>query len=261
VKAVAVALAVAALAGAGLARADGDPASDTLVYQNAYLPYVLPSSAMSAALNKQIAAAYASGYRVKVAVIQSKTDLGAIPSLFGRPSDYASFLGQELTTVYIGPLLIVMPDGYGIYDGGRSVAAEQAVLARLAQPASNNSNELTTAATNAVAALLKAGALKSKDILKPYVTTLGVKAASGALAIRYYVYDDSGFASVTVTLERSQRAVFTTRLPSRPAGISKVLKSSVRVPSRISLAGVRVCLVGVDATGNRSAASCKPVSA
>jgi len=27
------------------------------------------------------------------------------------------FLGLELATVYVGPLLIVMPAGFGIYDG------------------------------------------------------------------------------------------------------------------------------------------------
>ena len=67
---------------------------------------------------------YADGNRVKVAVIATSDDLGAIPSLMNKPDDYAKFLGQELAGFYIGPLLIVMPSGWGVYDGGRSVAAE-----------------------------------------------------------------------------------------------------------------------------------------
>ena len=51
------------------------------------------------------------GYRVKVAVIASGADLGAIPSLFGKPTEYSRFLGVELSMYYVGPLLIVMPAG------------------------------------------------------------------------------------------------------------------------------------------------------
>jgi hypothetical protein len=257
---VTLALMLAALSVATVAHADGDPASDTLVYGNVYLPYVQPSPDVQSALKKQIASVYAAGYRVKAAVIQSKTDLGAIPSLFDKPTDYAAFLGQELTTIYIGPLLIVMPNGYGIYDGGRSVAAEQSVLAGLAPPSSDNSNVLASAATGAVSALLKAGALKSKDILKPYVTALAAIAAPQALSIRYYIYDDSGYASAIVTVKRAGRVVFTGRIPSRAVSISKVLTTTVRVPAGLALRGARFCIVGVDAAGNRSGASCKPVS-
>jgi len=43
--------------------------------------------------------------------------LGAIPSLFNKPNQYARFLGFELSAGFIGPLLIVMPSGFGIWDG------------------------------------------------------------------------------------------------------------------------------------------------
>ena len=68
------------------ARADGDPASDTLVFTNAFLPSQAPSKGASDALLAQIAAVYAAGYRVKVAVVAARYDLGAIPSLFDRPA-------------------------------------------------------------------------------------------------------------------------------------------------------------------------------
>jgi hypothetical protein len=99
--------------------ADGDPASDTLIFENVYFPYPAPGQQPSAALSAATRSVYARGYRIKVAVIASATDLGSIPSLFDKPADYAKFLGQELGLYYIGPLLIVMPAGFGIYDGGR----------------------------------------------------------------------------------------------------------------------------------------------
>src|SRR5262249_50781056 len=72
--------------------------------------------------------------------------LGAIPSLFGKPTEYARFLGTELSMTYVGPLLIVMPEGYGIYDGGRSTAAEQAVLSKLAVDGSTKDALVASAA-------------------------------------------------------------------------------------------------------------------
>ena len=99
--------------------------------------------------------AYARGYRVKVAVIATETDLGSIPSLFNRPNDYAKFLGQELQLYYIGPLLIVMPTGYGIYDGGRSTAPERKALAG-ARPSGSGPNELTTSVAGIVRRLVAA---------------------------------------------------------------------------------------------------------
>jgi hypothetical protein len=112
------------------ARADGDPASDYLVAQNVFVGVELPHRDAIAVLNAAVAAVYAHGDRIRVAVVATPADLGSIPSLFRRPIEYARFLGTELRGYYIGPLLVVMPGGFGIYDGGRSVAAEAAVLAR-----------------------------------------------------------------------------------------------------------------------------------
>ena len=88
-------------------RADGDPASDYLLIQNVFLPYEAPSPNVSTALEQAIAAVYQHGDRVKVALIDNVSDLGAIPSLFGHPADYAHFLGYELSLWYIGPVLVV----------------------------------------------------------------------------------------------------------------------------------------------------------
>jgi hypothetical protein len=180
-----------ALVLAPVVRADGDPASDTLVYTNVFFPYPAPSHAAQAALTAQVAAAYRAGYWLKVAVIASKTDLGAIPSLYGKPGDYAKFLGQEISGLYVGPLLITMSSGYGIYDGGRSTTAEERVLARLPAPASSKPDDVTAAATTAAKDLLAAGALKSKDILAPMTGVVSARLARGTLSVVFHIADDS----------------------------------------------------------------------
>ncbi len=92
----AVAAALAALAAAGTATADGDPASDFLIQQDVFLPYPPPSPAAEHALDAAVRSVSAKGDRVKVAVIASRQDLGAVPSLFGHPQQYASFLAAEI---------------------------------------------------------------------------------------------------------------------------------------------------------------------
>jgi hypothetical protein len=80
------AAAVAALVLVGLAAADGDPASDYLFQSNVFLPQPPPSHSAAAGLGRAVGAAYARGYRVKVAVIATRSDLGAASSLFGDPA-------------------------------------------------------------------------------------------------------------------------------------------------------------------------------
>jgi hypothetical protein len=247
---------VACAAVAGAARADGDPASDILVAENVFLPYQRPAPAASASLVRQITAVYASGNRIKVAVIAAKSDLGAIPSLFGKASDYAAFLGQELDGIYVGPLLVVMPSGYGIYDGGRSVSAEQSVLDQLAAPASSRPDDLVAAATAAVAKMLDAGALKSADILPPYVQVLGGTFARGRLTVRFYADDDSGHATVSATVTRGSRVLLQREIPSPRSTFSSVQVRAFTVRKGSNVVGARLCLKAVDAAGNRSTPSC-----
>jgi hypothetical protein len=254
-----LAVAAAAALCVGLARADGDPASDTLVFTNAFLPARASSKANADALRAQIAAAYSAGYRVKVAVVAARYDLGAIPSLFGKPTTYARFLGEELAGIYVGPLLIVMPNGYGIYDGGRSTAAETAVLGTLAKPASPRPDDLVTAAANAVSELLKRGALRSKDILAPYVETIRAAAVGTQLTALYYLSDDSGTAAAKLEILRGGTKLFTVEEPAHATGISRPERRTVVVPSSVSLAHTRLCVVATDPSGNVGRA-CRPIA-
>jgi hypothetical protein len=116
------------LALSGAARANGDPASDVLYVNDVFLPL---SAQVTPQLARQLLdvtrAARQAGKPIKVALIASRTDLGAEPSYFGKPTDYARFLGAELQYLYKGKLLIVMPQGAGLSEAGRLVA-EAAVV-------------------------------------------------------------------------------------------------------------------------------------
>jgi hypothetical protein len=111
--------------GSGVARADGDPASDVLLGQDVFLPYSPISETVQRRLYAITAASQRAGYPLRIALIGARTDLGVIPTLFGRPETYARFLSAELTGVVNGPVLVVMPAGFGLAAGGnaRSVAS------------------------------------------------------------------------------------------------------------------------------------------
>jgi hypothetical protein len=95
-------------------RADGDPASDVLSSQALFVPQDAGISAVQQAqLGALVAAARGAGYELRVAVIASSADLGSITALWRQPGNYARFLGQEIALVAHGPLLVVMPDGFG----------------------------------------------------------------------------------------------------------------------------------------------------
>jgi hypothetical protein len=132
------------------AHADGDPASDYLLSQDTFLPFDANISKEQAAqLNTVVADAKKQGFTIKVAVIAKPFDLGAVPSLYGKPKTYARFLGQELFFLYKGRLLIVMPSGYGASRGGKPLPSAQRVLDRLAAPREGGA-ALTAAAARAV---------------------------------------------------------------------------------------------------------------
>jgi hypothetical protein len=151
------ALSAAALAPA--ARADGDPASDVLVSQRAYVPADAGAGAAALAqVQRVVAAAAAGGYPVRVAIIASPADLGSVTALWHRPEDYARFLGQELSLAAPSRVLVVMPGGFGLYQAGRSSAAERAALAtRVPGPAGAG---LVAAASAAVERLAAAAGVR-----------------------------------------------------------------------------------------------------
>jgi hypothetical protein len=146
---------VAALLAPAAARADGDPASDVLLFQDAYLPYFPPPSKPEAqTLNRLLAQVRRDGYPMKVALIQSAGDLGAYPDLLGRPDDYAKLLASEIAFRVKHPhLLIVMAEG-GL--AGRNLGKGHAVLDDVQIDTAAQSDGLVRAALEAVAKVASA---------------------------------------------------------------------------------------------------------
>jgi hypothetical protein len=145
---------LAGLAAAPAAHADGDPASDYLLSQQTFLsPNARISASDTAELNALVTAARQRRYTIRVAVIQSSYDLGAVTSLDKKPRLYAHFLSQELRFVYKQRLLVVMPNGFGIADDGKPAPAEQAVLDRLSPAGTLDGAALVAATVRALHAL------------------------------------------------------------------------------------------------------------
>jgi hypothetical protein len=256
-------LAVAAVAAIAamqvpVSRADGDPASDTLLEQNVFFPYTPPSQPARLALQQAVDGLYAHGNRIKVALIYDQADLGSVSSLFGHPADYAHFLGIELGYWYVGPLLVVMPAGFGIFDGGRSTAAEDAVLRSLRLDGSSPDG-LTQSATTAVQHLMAASALDSTDIRAPLVTAHPASARHGRPATLHFdVFDDSGRSSALVRIYESDTLVATLISQMRFQIGTRHVDVKWQVPKRLHSRRLRFCVVASDPSGNRSAPTCAP---
>ncbi|MCW3041712.1 MAG: hypothetical protein JWM31_3617 [Solirubrobacterales bacterium] len=108
-------LCCAALLLAGPARADGDPASDVLLGQDAYYPYAPNKVArdLQRALDGMLEQAKAKHFELKIAMIAAPVDLGAVPQLFTQPQKYADLLTSELAFNTKPRVLVVLPSGLG----------------------------------------------------------------------------------------------------------------------------------------------------
>jgi hypothetical protein len=153
------------------AGADADPASDVLLGLSAFYPYA-PAVAVSLQrqLQRELAALARRGLNLKVAIIESPADLGAVAVLFGKPQTYAAFLDREISFTGPQPLLVVMPQGFGV-----SHAGPPAVLDGLKVDAAGRSDGLTRSAILAVARIARA-------VGKPLpasATAAGVSSSSG----------------------------------------------------------------------------------
>ena len=245
---------VAALAVPATVLADGDPASDYLVVGDAYLPYPPPPARTE--LSAALATVRKEHGRVKVAVIATANDLGSIPSLFGKPADYAKFLGQELSFVYDAALLVVMPAGYGFYEDGKPTPAADATLGALS--ITDKSPEgLTHTAAQAVRALAHAGALAYTDTRKPTALPHVESAQVGkAVKLLYQATDDSGRAAVVLTVLDGSRRLALFNVPLRPVVPGEVYSVTWHVPASTPRRALAYCARASDPSGNRSRVVC-----
>jgi hypothetical protein len=239
------------------AAADGDPASDVLLSGSAYTPYPPPPPAALQALGAAINAVDLKGDRVKVAVIATSSDLGSVPSLYGHPQDYAKFLSLELSFIYKGPLLVVMPAGFGFVDKTRPVPQATAAIARV-PIRSSSANDLTLAAAQAVNGLEHAGLLHYKDTYAPQATPAATTVTGGRrVALRYQVWDDSGRAKVAIAIQ-NQRNVVVSRLqvPLRSVAQGAWYFVVWRAPVSLAHSVLAYCIQATDFAGNRSHRTC-----
>ena len=141
------------------ARADGDPGSDVLVYQDLFAGSDAGLSvAQQVELGGLLKATARAGAPVRVAVIASRFDLGAVTGLWRNPRAYARFLGIELSLVYKQRLLVVMPNGFGFNWPGHSPAATYRTLAPI--PIRPGGDGLFNATEAAVRKLMQASGVK-----------------------------------------------------------------------------------------------------
>ena len=166
------------------AHADGDPCSDFLLQASLCVPLDRPSQPQIDRLQKTIDYAKAKGFPVRVAVIQSKQDLGSNPEYLGLPGPYAKLLSAEIQFAYKGRVLVAMQKGYAAYDHIKADSTGTKALKRLALPADDQPDTLTAAANEAVrkwaaAEGVKVPEFKVQASVTPPANSTGGGGASG----------------------------------------------------------------------------------
>jgi cytochrome oxidase Cu insertion factor (SCO1/SenC/PrrC family)/thiol-disulfide isomerase/thioredoxin len=169
--------------GAGLlalapsALADGDPGSDVLVYQPLFLEADSGISVQQQAqLGDLLNTAAARHFPIRVAIIATRSDLGAITALWRNPRGYAQFLDIEISGAYSGPLVVVMPNGLGFSWPNHSTAAAYQALSRI--PTGTGASRLVHTAQEAVTSLAAAAGVKLTASAQPAASSSAGPAAS-----------------------------------------------------------------------------------
>ena len=242
-----------------VARADGDPASDVLYFADYFVSYDETSRPLIADLQHATDVARAQGKPIKVAVIWTQTDMGAVPSLYNKPRTYAKFLAAELAGVLTGPLVIVMPAGFGVYVKEEDKIPElQQVLSQVPVHA-GTVHELTETATAGVNKLRQSLTQPSGDKRAPTARALAMSAKLGKKAkLRFRVSDNSGKARALVRVYGPRYALFASlTMPLRTVGARGSVQSvGWRVPRTLVPGKYRFCVLATDKAGNASKTSC-----
>ena len=219
----ACALALLAVLAAGplasIARADGDPGSDVLVYQPLFLGADAGVSIQQQVrLGGLLQAAGRAGFPIRVAIISSRYDLGAITALWLKPRAYARFLGIELSLAYDGRLLVVMPNGFGFNWPGHPAQSAYRALGGIAiQPGGSG---LATAAQRAVRSLAAGAGVE----LAPPTSPSGVTVTA--------VAPSTGTTSTAVPRSREERVAIITAVLAVLAGGVLAARSALRRRTR-----------------------------
>jgi hypothetical protein len=150
-------LASFALVGTSGAFADGDPASDVLVNMSLFNPIDsgIPFATVDR-LEGMLALSAKDGFPIRVAMINSASDLGTVTGLWGKPGLYATYLWTELSDLYRGQILVVMPSGFGLAGPPRGRYAVSEAEANVRALSAGRGVSLATAAMSAVPLLARA---------------------------------------------------------------------------------------------------------
>jgi peptidoglycan/xylan/chitin deacetylase (PgdA/CDA1 family) len=150
-----------------------------LLGQRAFYPYQPPPApGLERAIEKMLAASAHQGFELKVAIIDSRIDLGAVPNFFGHPQPYAEFLDREISFNRPQPLLVVMAAGFGIVHAGPRRA-----LAHTAIDAREGSDGLIRTAMLAAAALARSQHVR---LAVPTVSRGGGGSRAGTPALLWF---------------------------------------------------------------------------
>jgi len=163
-----------------VARADGDPGSDVLVYQDLFAGSDAGLSVQQQVqLGDLLKAAAREGFPVRVAIIASPFDLGSVTELWRQPREYARFLGIELSLAYKQRLLVVMPNGFGFNWPGHSAAPGYRALSGI--PIGAGGAGLFNATEAAVGKLARADGVKLPSIAHSAGAPAGSSGAGGSV--------------------------------------------------------------------------------
>ncbi|RKQ93746.1 hypothetical protein C8N24_3617 [Solirubrobacter pauli] len=163
----------------GVAWADGDPASDVLASARVFWPYNLKVPAESREqLNATVTAVTRNGLPVRVAMVQSEFDLGSVGVLFGHPQDYSQFLAQGLANFNRDWVIVVMPNGYGVY---HCVPIPEVGFCEKALPSEADQKRLRTLAP--VSKSRQDMAAAAEQAVRTFAEGRGVSAASGGVGV------------------------------------------------------------------------------
>ena len=185
-RAAAILAALLLLALPAAASADVDPASDVLLFQNAFFPRVNPpSDALKNELTGLTKQANDQGYNLKVAVIGARLDLGGAPQLYRHPDQYAKFLGTELrsATGLVQPLIVVMKGGIGTYGMGDEAVS----LKQLEVPDKATSEQLTQIAIDATKNVSAAAGHPLKAVSTKAIEKKSNNSSGGAPLIAFMI--------------------------------------------------------------------------
>jgi hypothetical protein len=183
--------------------------------------------------------------------------MGTARSLFGRPADYAKFLGLELSYNYDGLLLVVMPAGFGLFKGNTDTTRFEHEVSSVSIDGATPDGLVRTA-TAAVRRLIALG-IRDADHTPPTVRAFSVKAKRGTrTALTYAVNDNTGRSREVVQVYAGAFAVATIRSPLEVTHSGVLDAVRWRVPARPAKA-YRFCVVATDPAGNTSRPSCAPI--